>query len=78
MKRSAMTRRTFMSTASAGTLAALVARSIPAYGNLTNKTAKLAMLGGKPVRTKSWPTWPIWDKAAEKPDGTGLQGGEKG
>ena len=61
-----MTRRQLMSAASAGTLAALAAGTIPAYGNLTNKAAKLAMHGGKPLRTKPWPSWPIWDKAAEQ------------
>ncbi|MHC4889934.1 MAG: DegT/DnrJ/EryC1/StrS family aminotransferase, partial [Planctomycetota bacterium] len=24
------------------------------------------ILGGKPVRTKSWPSWPVWDKTAER------------
>jgi dTDP-4-amino-4,6-dideoxygalactose transaminase len=26
-----------------------------------------AILGGTPVRTKEWPGWPIWDKAADEP-----------
>jgi len=39
-----------------------VSRSIPAYGNLTRKATKLAILGGQPVRkNKSWPNWPYWD-----------------
>jgi len=24
--------------------------------------AKMAMNGGKKVRTKPWPTWPVWDE----------------
>jgi len=51
-----------LATASAGTLAA-VSRSIPAYGNISNKGRKLAILGGEPVRkNKSWPRWPYWDE----------------
>jgi dTDP-4-amino-4,6-dideoxygalactose transaminase len=35
---------------------------MPAYGNLTKKASKLAILGGEPVRrNKSWPRWPHWD-----------------
>ena len=67
MKKNAMTRRRFMGAASAGTLAVLAAHNIPAYGNLAKKAGKLAMQGGKPVRAKPWPSWPVWDKAAEKP-----------
>jgi dTDP-4-amino-4,6-dideoxygalactose transaminase len=66
MKKNAMTRRRFMGAASAGTLAALAAHNIPAYGKLAKKAGQLAMQGGQPVRTKPWPSWPIWDKAAEK------------
>ena len=66
MEKHTMTRRQFVSTASAGTLAAVTCGTIPAYGNLAKKAAKLAMQGGKPVRAKPWPTWPVWDKSAEK------------
>ena len=61
-----MTRRQLMGAVSAGTLAALATGSIPAYANAGSKAGKLAMKGGKAVRTKGWPTWPVWDKAAEK------------
>ncbi len=40
MSRSNLTRRQFVGLASAG---AVVSRSIPAYGNITKKTGKLAM-----------------------------------
>jgi dTDP-4-amino-4,6-dideoxygalactose transaminase len=63
MDRNNLTRRQLLATASAGTLAA-VSRSIPAYGNITKKAGKLAILGGKPVRkNKSWPGWPYWDQS---------------
>ena len=29
------------------------------------KGGTLAILGGQPVRTKPWPSWPVWDPAAE-------------
>ena len=58
-----LTRRQFIAAASAGSLAAVASRTIPAYGNITNKAGKLALLGGEPVRkNKSWPRWPYWDQ----------------
>jgi len=57
-----MTRRRLLAAASVGTIA-VVSRNIPAYGNLTKKAGKLAILGGEPVRkNKNWPSWPYWDE----------------
>ena len=62
MNKNNLTRRQLLAAASAGTLAA-VSRTIPAYGNISNKAGKLAILGGEPVRkNKSWPGWPYWDE----------------
>jgi len=62
MTRDDLTRRQFIAAASAGSLAAVTAKTIPAYGNLTGKASKLAILGGEPVRkNKAWPDWPYWD-----------------
>ena len=62
MAHSDLTRRQFIAAASAGSLAAATSGTIPAYGNLTNKASKLAILGGTPVRqNKAWPEWPYWD-----------------
>jgi dTDP-4-amino-4,6-dideoxygalactose transaminase len=57
-----LTRRQFVTAASLTPLAALASQTVPAYGNLSRKTGKLAMLGGKPLRAKAFPHWPIWDK----------------
>jgi len=58
-----LTRRQFIAAASAGSLAAATSTSVPAYGNVTRKAGKLAILGGEPVRkNKSWPAWPHWDE----------------
>ena len=62
-----MSRRQFVAFASLAPFAAVASRAIPAYGNLGRNAGKLAMLGGQPVRAKPWPTWPVWDKAAEEP-----------
>ena len=63
MNKNDLTRRQFIAAASAGSLAAVASRTIPAYANITQKAAKLAILGGKPVRAnKSWPRWPYWDE----------------
>ena len=62
MNKKNLTRRQFIAAASAGSLAAVTSGTIPAYANITGKAGKLAILGGKPVRTnKSWHRWPYWD-----------------
>ena len=66
MDKNSLTRRQFITTASSGAIAAAVASgAVPAYGNVSKKAGKLAMLGGQPVRTKPWSEWPIWDQSAE-------------
>jgi len=63
MDKNDLTRRQFIAAASAGSLAAVTSGTIPAYGNITKKAGKLAILGGEPVRkNKSWPRWPYWDE----------------
>ena len=58
-----LTRRQFIAAASAGSILSVASKNIPAYGNMTNKATKLAILGGEPVRkNKSWPRWPYWDQ----------------
>jgi len=62
MNKNDLTRRQFIAAASAGSLAAVASKTLPAYANIGKKASKLAILGGQPVRTKPWPSWPIWDK----------------
>jgi len=66
MNENDLTRRQFMAAASVGTIAAVASESIPASANPSTKGSKLAINGGKPVRTKPWPSWPIWDESAEE------------
>jgi dTDP-4-amino-4,6-dideoxygalactose transaminase len=66
MDKKDLTRREFLNAASAASLAAAASASIPAYASAGKRAGKLAILGGKPVRTKSWPSWPVWDKSAEE------------
>jgi perosamine synthetase len=65
MSQNDFTRRQFL-VASAGSLAAVASRGTPAYANAGNKAGKLAILGGRPVRTKNFQHWPIWDKNADE------------
>jgi len=65
MNKNNVTRRQFLNTASAGAIASLASGPILAYGRAAKNTGKLATLGGRPVRTKPWHSWPIWDKSAE-------------
>jgi len=66
MKKKDLTRRQFITTVSAGSVAAAVSGAIPAFGNITilnNNTGKLAILGGTPVAPeKLWPEWPYVDE----------------
>ncbi|MHC4593887.1 MAG: DegT/DnrJ/EryC1/StrS family aminotransferase [Planctomycetota bacterium] len=62
MNKNDLTRRQFLATASAGSVAVVAAGAIPSYGNRSKRASKLAILGGRPVRTKVFPGWPIWDK----------------
>lgn len=70
MKSKKVTRRAFLTTVSAGTLAAATAgvaapKLTPFLGGSRDTSEKLALLGGKPVRgNKKWGRWPQWD--AEK------------
>ena len=66
MNTNKITRRQFMTAASAGAITAVASGAIPAYAKAGKKAGKLAILGGQPVRAKSWPSWPVWDKNAEE------------
>jgi perosamine synthetase len=66
MKKKDFTRRKFIATVSAGSVAAVVSNAIPTFGKITtvnNNTGKLAILGGTPVAPeKVWPKWPYVDE----------------
>ncbi|MHC4174586.1 MAG: DegT/DnrJ/EryC1/StrS family aminotransferase [Planctomycetota bacterium] len=69
MKKSVLTRRSFIKRTSAGLAGAALAGvgTSSLYGNVSQKANKLALLGGAPVRTKPFlSTWPIFDKSEEK------------
>jgi len=59
-----LSRRNFLAAASAGTIAAVTSGPAGAYAG--SKAGKLAIKGGKAVRTKPFQSWPIWDRSAEK------------
>lgn len=57
-----MTRRQFIAV-SAGTIAGVSSKAVPAHGSYAKKAGKLAILGGEPVRkNKRWPDWPYCDE----------------
>ncbi len=69
MKKSVLTRRSFIKRTSAGLAGAALAGAGTSslYGNVSKKANKLALLSGAPVRTKPFlSTWPIFDKSEEK------------
>lgn len=58
-----LSRRQFMATASAGSLAAANSNAVHTFGMITGDATKLAALGGQPVRgNKRLPKWPYWDE----------------
>jgi perosamine synthetase len=64
MNRKRLTRRQFVTAASAGTLAVSTYRKGAAHTLVSGDAGKLAVLGGTPVRqNKPWPEWPYWDES---------------
>lgn len=67
MKKTNFTRRRFIATASAASVATIASSSLPGI-NISTKAGKLAVLGGTPLRSrdKAWPPWPyVDDKVVE-------------
>lgn len=59
MKKNNFTRRRFVEAVTTTSIAAVFSNSFPAFGYTGNKDfGKLAILGGTPIRTKGWPSWP--------------------
>ena len=60
-------RRSFLAAASVGSLWSVANGGTSSFASVFSKDAsKLAVLGGRPVRGKAFPSWPIWDDADEK------------
>lgn len=57
MKENRFTRRGFVSAVATTSIAAAFSNAIPVFGK-SKDPAKLAILGGSPVRTKGWLSWP--------------------
>jgi perosamine synthetase len=63
MDKNQLTRREFVTAASAGTLTLPATRKATARTFVNGEAGKLAILGGTPVRqNKPWPEWPYWDE----------------
>ena len=63
MQNARHTRRQFLTSGSAG---ALAAAAYGAAAPAVQTAGALAIKGGKAVRTDPWPPWPIWDRGAEE------------
>jgi dTDP-4-amino-4,6-dideoxygalactose transaminase len=59
-------RRTFLAAASAGSLFGVAQGGAVSISLFSRDTSKLAVLGGRRVRAKPFPSWPIWDDADEQ------------
>jgi len=62
------TRREFVKQNSMAGLGAAVAMTVgpTILANCATETGIPAILGGAKIRTKSWPVWPMWDKATDE------------
>lgn len=58
-------RRKFIATSGSGALFTLAAGGL-SFGFTSKVSGKPAILGGDPVRTTKFPSWPIWDENDEK------------
>jgi len=58
-------RREFLTAGSTATLSAMLAASRPAFGFSRAEGTKPALLGGEPVRSKPFTSWPVWDERDE-------------
>ena len=63
MTRRGLTRRNFLKTASAGTVAATAGSPLVASANASKKLCHSWWRAGAPG---GWPSWPIWDKAQDE------------
>jgi perosamine synthetase len=66
MNNTNLSRRQFLAATSTGVVAAMASSPLASAAVQTKEAGKLALLGGKPVRTKGWPGWPVWDQSAEE------------
>jgi perosamine synthetase len=64
MKTRKFTRRQVIATTSAGILGTMANWPLVSCSG-SGAAGKLALLGGEKVHKGTWPTWPIWDQAAE-------------
>jgi dTDP-4-amino-4,6-dideoxygalactose transaminase len=63
MTKRSLTRRRFIASVSAGSVAAFASGAIPVIGKIGNDAGKLAILGGTPaIAPKKWPDWPYVDQ----------------
>jgi dTDP-4-amino-4,6-dideoxygalactose transaminase len=61
-----LARRSFLAAASAGSLLAAAHGGTSSVSVFSKDASKPAVLGGRPVRAKPFPSWPVWDEADEE------------
>ncbi len=76
MSRKVVKRRSFLAAASVGSLWAFACSGTSSVASVFTKSAsKLAVLGGQPLRNKSFPSWPVWDDTDQQAVTAVLQSG---
>lgn len=60
-----ITRRQLLATTSAGSIATIAGWPFSSFSLSPGAANELALNGGNPVRTASWPKWPVWDQSVE-------------
>jgi dTDP-4-amino-4,6-dideoxygalactose transaminase len=67
MENRKLSRRHFIGAVSAVSAGIATSGLIPVMGKAIDTSDKLAILGGRPVRTASWPAWPRWMPETDEP-----------
>lgn len=66
MGKAKVTRRQVLAAGSVGVIGTMAGWPLNSYSIGGSQQRKLALLGGEKVHKGSWPSWPVWNQAAEK------------
>ena len=66
MGKARITRRQVLAAGSVGAVGTMAGWPLNSYSIGSSPQGKLALLGGEKVHKNAWPSWPVWNQAAEK------------
>jgi perosamine synthetase len=66
MGKAKISRRQVLAAGSVGAVGTMAGWPLNSYSIGSSPQGKLALLGGEKVHKNAWPSWPVWNQAAEK------------